>query len=107
MGLFELLDECCARLMEAGYPDVLEMTPRQLLHRVDVHDRLHARNRVEEVQVGILGARADQKAVDDFIRKASPQAPRTRETSEDRGGRRAPDARAARMDEELKKVGWA
>lgn len=106
MGLFELLDECCARLMEAGYPDVLEMTPRQLLHRVEVHDRLHARNRVEEVQVGILGARADQKAVDDFIRKASPQAVRARETSGDRGGR-APDARAASMDEELRKVGWA
>lgn len=64
----------CARLQEAGYADPWSMTPREIVWRVQVYNRIHAENRIEDVNIGILASRAEKKDVEDFVRKASTVA---------------------------------
>ncbi len=64
----------CARLQEAGYTDPWSMTPREIVWRVQVYNRIHAENRIEDVNIGILASRAEKKDVESFIRKASTVA---------------------------------
>lgn len=110
MGLFELLDYACAVLTEAGYSDVWSWTPRQIVHRLDVHNRLAAKRRLVDLETGLMAFRGDEKALQKFVQQAeslaSPRAARGGDHSVERNPR-PPADRAARFDEELKKVGWA
>lgn len=110
MGLFELLDYACASLAEAGYRDPWSWTPRQIFHRLDVHNRLAANRRIVDLQTGLLASRGDEKALKKFEqeqrRLALPQSTRAPEHGDD-GPRRAPPARTEAMEDALKKVGWA
>lgn len=108
MGLFELLDYACAALTEAGYREVWTWTPRQIFHRLDVHNRLAANRRLVDFETGLMASRADDQAVQKFVQRnerlASPGTAATPQDSTER--RAAPPQRAAALDEELKKVGW-
>jgi len=79
----------CARLAEAGYADPWSMTPREIVWRVQVYNRIHAENRIEDVNIGILASRAEKKDVDDFMRKASTVASTSPDNPTEQRKRRA------------------
>lgn len=79
----------CARLAEAGYADPWSMTPREIVWRVQVYNRIHAENRIEDVNIGILASRAEKKDVESFIRKASTVASSSPENPVEQHKRRA------------------
>lgn len=110
MGIFELLDYACAALAEAGYQDPWSWTPRQIFHRLDVHNRLAATRRMLDLQTGLLAARGDERSLQKFEqaqrRLALPKAGGAPDDREDEP-RAAPPQRVRAMDEELRKVGWA
>jgi len=66
MGLIELLDYACAVLQEAGYPNPWAWSPRVIIHRLDVHNRITAQRRLIDMHVSLLAARGDQKHVERF-----------------------------------------
>ena len=111
MGLWELLDYACATLTEAGYPDVWDWTPRQILHRLEVHKRLKADRSILDLEIALLAARGDEKAVkaayDQHRRMASPE-PSGPGDPVRKGSPAVPVPRQAATDEDdlLKQVGW-
>lgn len=109
MGLFDLLDYACAALTEAGYRDVWNWTPRQIFHRLDVHNRLAANRRLVDLETGLLAARGDEKQVRSLVQQTQRLAsPRTPSPAEDSGDRRAASREQAEvLDQELRKAGWA
>lgn len=112
MGFFELLDQACAVLAEAGYRDPWEWTPRQIIHRLEVHNRLSAQRSLLDLQVGVLAARGDQKHVDRFVQAqkriaATDRASATDNAMERKGGRAASPSQTARVDKALEAAGWS
>lgn len=64
------------------------MTPREIVHRIQVHDRIHAERLIEDVNVGVLASRGEKKDLEDFHRKASTVAASRPEDSSEQRARR-------------------
>jgi len=112
MGFFELLDYACASLAEAGYRDPWDWTPRQIFHRLDVHNRLAANRRLVDLQTGLLASRGDKKHLEKYVADQRKIAATQTESSSDnaldkRHRPPADDAQAARSEAALKAVGWS
>ncbi len=105
MGLWETLDYACAALCEAGYPDPWSWTPRQIFHRLSVHRQLQNAETLRQLDVAVLGARGEEKAIKDLRGKltgshANEPAQPTQET------RPASKAVAERLEEQHKTLPW-
>ncbi len=62
---------------------------------MQVHNRIHAERRIEELNVGLLAARGEKKDLESFVRKASTVADGTPQSSRDRAAARPAPASVA------------
>lgn len=94
-----MLDQACAVLVEAGYPDPWMMTPRQIMHRLHIHRHLKDYEGLRELDIATLASRGDDKTIESFrsaiTERHAPERSHSEETS-------APvpvsDATAKRLD---------
>lgn len=106
MGLWETLDKSCAVLLEAGYPDPWSWTPRQIMHRLEVHNWVRDQAALRELEVGILASRGEGKHLKEFEEKTRA---RHATTPEQTGleTRAAPAAVESRLRAEHSKLPWS
>ncbi|MQV12198.1 hypothetical protein GHL01_00365 [Sinorhizobium meliloti] len=105
MGLWETLDHACAVLCEAGYPDPWSWTPRLIFHRLAVHRRLQDSETMRQLEVAVLSARGDEKAVRKFQERLSGSHATSGDDAE-QITRPAPQAVAERLEAEHQKLPW-
>lgn len=105
MGFWESIDHACAVLCEAGYPDPWSWTPRQIFHRLSVHRQLQNTETVRQLDIAVLGARGEEKALKEVrAQLAGSHAPEPEQPAQET--RPASKAVAARLEQEHKSLPW-
>lgn len=107
MGLWELLDQACAVLTEAGYRDPWNWTPRQIMHRLSVHMKLRDQQSLVDLNIALLAARGDEKALQSFSASLSEHEADDSGHSPERETAPAPAAVAEKLAETHKSLPWS
>ncbi|OCP07988.1 MULTISPECIES: hypothetical protein [unclassified Ensifer] len=89
------------------------MTPRQIVHRFQVHHRLKQRSDIRDLEIAVLGARGEQKALTGFINRRSGGSDSSGsqsakpDTIPELETKRVSTATASRLDREIEDMGWS
>lgn len=105
MTFIETLDEAAFRLVRAGFADAYTWSPRTIMHRIQMLNRLRAEDLLEDVNVQTTAARGDERSVKKLVESASRAARRTSHDQTEQIKRPAKRSESVATEKALKAAG--